>query len=222
MCAGATNALCSFIVGRLSQYTGRPALLSFGNVSYVASYRVLSVLTRLLFKSFIPWVSHIVGCDVWYLSLPLPTSDNVHDVGENRYWCRWTWFVLLEYFALISCLLQLHHLSFTLTSASMTFCLYLPVACQPTVHSRVMLVLHLHRKIIVQLTERLNIIHIGPLPIFVADTCTTLVSKPKLESKTKQKKIERVSEHTECLPNWEEDKVSWNYPEDSTVVPRLS
>lgn len=36
MCSGATNALCSFIVGRLSQYMGRPALFSLGIVSYIA------------------------------------------------------------------------------------------------------------------------------------------------------------------------------------------
>lgn len=33
MCSGATNALCSFIVGRLSQYMGRPVLFSIGIVT---------------------------------------------------------------------------------------------------------------------------------------------------------------------------------------------
>lgn len=56
MCSGAVDSLCSIFFGRLSRYTGRPALLSFGIVIYIASLFIV-VFMIVLFQVLSPSVT---------------------------------------------------------------------------------------------------------------------------------------------------------------------
>lgn len=56
MCSGAVDSLCSIVFGRLSRYTGRPALLSLGIMTYIASLPIV-VFMIVLFQDLSPWVS---------------------------------------------------------------------------------------------------------------------------------------------------------------------
>lgn len=85
MCSGAVDSLCSIIFGRLSRYTGRPALLSFGIVIYIASLLIVVFMT-LLFQVLspsetFPGVTHNINvCHYPCLMLM------IFDIVKNWYW----------------------------------------------------------------------------------------------------------------------------------------